>query len=160
MTARVVVDESQVLGSKIAQLESWFRRHPGVYDAVKRDELRTLYTALGDETKAFQQSDIILSNQPNDKKTIVLLSQAATATNGKTSARQLIEIASRFPQFTNVSASARLRAADLLTSEGRTKAALDTYKLVFDGPETYASLAREKYQNLEKAKERQNTMGH
>lgn len=134
-------------------------RHPGVYDAVRRDELRTLYTTLGDETKAYQQSDIILGNQLNDEKTLVLLTRAATAMNGTVSAGRLLEIANRFSQFENVGAASRLRAADLLASEGRTKSAIDTYKLVFSAPGSYAQLAKEKYRNLEESKTRQNSQG-
>lgn len=149
MSDRVVVDESQVLGSKITRIEWWFRQHPGVYDAVKRDELRTLYSTLGDETRAFEQSDIILANQLNDEKTILLLSEAATDNNGTISIKRLLGIASRFPQFEYVRAALRMRAADLLAGNGQTKAALATYQLVFNGPASYARLAKEKSRNLD-----------
>lgn len=157
MTDRVVVNESQVLGSKITQIEMWFRQHPGVYDAVKRDELRTLYSTLGDETKAFEQSDIILANQINDEKTLLLLSRAASDTNGTVSIRRLLGVASRFPQFENVRAAVQIRAADLLAGEGRTKAALATYQLAFNAPPSYARLAKGKYRDLEQLKQSQGT---
>lgn len=152
MENRVVVDESQVLGSKIARIESWFRQYPGVYDAVKRDELRTLYATLGDQTKAFEQSDIILANQLNDEKTLVLLSEAATDSNGMVSIKRLLSIASGFPQFEYVRAALRMRAADLLAGNGQNKAALATYQLVSNGPISYARLAKEKSRNLEVVK--------
>lgn len=146
------MDESQVLGSKIARIENWFREHPGVYDAVKRDELRTLYATLGDETKAFEQSDIILANQINDEKTVLLLSEAATDNTGSVSIRRLLGMASRFSQFENVRAAVRIRAADLLTSNGRIKEALATYQLVFNAPAGYARSAKEKYRQLERVR--------
>lgn len=152
MTDRVVVNESQVLGSKITRIENWFREHPGVYDAVKRDELRTLYATLGDETKAFEQSDIVLANQLNDQKTLLLLSESATNNNGTISIKHLLGVASRFPQFAYVGAAVRIRAADLLASNGQTKAALATYQLVFNGPGNYAQLAKEKSKNLDRLK--------
>ena len=61
--------EIGILGQKIETLEAWFRAHPGAFNALKRDELRTLYNLLGNEAMAMQQSDIILANRLNDERT-------------------------------------------------------------------------------------------
>lgn len=142
------MNESQVIGSKITQLENWFRQHPGNYDPIKRDELRTLYSTLGDETKSLEQSDIILANQVSDGKTMQLLSESASDNDGAMNVMSLLGITKRFPQFEYVRAAVRIRAADLFAANGQTKVALATYQLVFNGPANYARLAKEKYRNL------------
>lgn len=137
-----------MLGSRISVLESWFEKHPGVYDGLKRDELRTLYRTLGDEAKSIQQSDIILANQLNDEKTLLLLSEVATENDSTASANQLQLIASRFPQFQYVRAASLTRAAELVANRGQTKAAMAIYRQALSGPAPYADLAKRKYLKL------------
>lgn len=142
------MDEAQVLGKRITHLESWFAEHPGVYDLLKRDELRTLYATFGDDEKALEQSDIILANQLNDEKTILLLGEPSTISSGDTTVELLLNLATRFPQFKYVQAAARIRAADLMVENRQTKLAAATYRLAFSSPGRYAIVARGKYEAL------------
>ncbi len=144
------MDEAQVLGKRITQLEVWFAEHPGAYDSLKRDELRTLYTTFGDDEKALQQSDIILANQSNDEKTLLLLAEPSTVSFGGTSVEILLNLATRFPRFKYVQAAAWIRAADLMIEQKQTKMASAIYKQAFSSPAKYAALARSKYQSLVK----------
>ena len=142
------MDEAQVLGSRIRALESWFEKHPGVYDGLKRDELRTLYRTVGDETKSVQQSDIILANQFNDEKTLLVLSEATADSDGIAPADQLQLIASRFPQFQYVRAASLSRAAELVADRGQRKVAMSIYRQALSGPAQYADLAKRRYLKL------------
>lgn len=140
--------EIGILGQKIETLEAWFRAHPGAFNALKRDELRTLYNLLGNEAMAMQQSDIILANRLNDERTIQLLLQSTEDAPVLKRSNQLLDIAARFPRYRYVQAVLRLQAADLSASSGQRKLAESSYKLVFDGPGKYAQLARDKYNAL------------
>jgi hypothetical protein len=120
-----------------------------MYDALKRDELRTLYVTAGDEAKGIQQSDIILANQFNDEKTLLVLS-ASPADNSVVSVDRLQQIASRFPQFQYVRAASLIRAADLLAEHGQVKSALALYRRAISGPTNYSESARSKYQKLKR----------
>lgn len=142
------MNESQVLGNRILFIENWFRLHPGIYDGLKRDELRTLYSALGDTRKALEQSDIILANQVNDEKTLQVLSADALDSSGVLGSKELLALASRFSQFENIRAALRIRTADLLAANHHNKLALKTYELEFNGPASYARLAKERHRNL------------
>ncbi len=134
-----------ILGQKIETLEAWFRAHPGDFNALKRDELRTMYNLLGNEAMSMQQSDIILANRLNDERTIQLLLQSTEGAPILKRSNQLLDLAARFPRFRYVQAALRLQAADLLASSGQRKLAQASYKLVFDAPSKYAQLARDKY---------------
>lgn len=134
--------------------------NPGVYDAIRRDELRTLYATLDDETKSMEQSDIILAHQINDGKTIQLLAIAARDRTESVNIMSLLEIAKRFPQFEYVRAAVRIHAGDLSARSGQKGAALATYRQVFSGPAGYARIAREKFRNLDKSKNVQKSLMH
>lgn len=144
------MDEAQLLGSRIRDLENWFEGHRGVYDGLKRDELRTLYVTAGNETKGIQQSDIILANQFNDEKTLLVLSASSPDSREVVPVDRLQLIATRFPQFQYVRAAALTRAADLLAGRGQVKAALSLYKQAASGPAKYGELARSKYLKLKR----------
>lgn len=144
------MDEAQILGSRIKDLENWFERHRGMYDGLRRDELRTLYITAGDETKGIQQSDIILANQFNDEKTLLVLSASSTDSSGVVSVDRLQQIASRFPQFQYVRAASLTRAADLLAERGQVKVALALYRQAISGPTKYSESARSKYLKLKR----------
>jgi hypothetical protein len=144
------VDEAQILGSRIRDLENWFEGHRGVYDGLKRDELRTLYITAGDETKGIQQSDIILANQFNDEKTLLVLSASSTDSSEVVSVDRLQLIAARFPQFQYVRSASLTRAADLLAARGQVKAALAPYRQAVSGPTKYSELAKSKYLKLKR----------
>jgi hypothetical protein len=142
------VREIGILGQKIEALETWFRLHPGVFNALKRDELRTLYNLLGNEAMSMQQSDIILANRVNDERTMQRLLQNTEEVPAAKRSTELLGLAARFPRFRYVQAALRLQAADLLASNGQRKLAETSYRLVFDGPGKYAQLARDKYSAL------------
>lgn len=144
------MDEAQILGSRIKDLENWFEGHRGMYDGLKRDELRTLYVTAGAEAKGFQQSDIILANQFNDEKTLLVLSASSTDSSGVASVDRLQQIALRFPQFQYVRAASLTRAADLLAERGQVKVALALYLQAISGPTKYGELAKSKYLKLKR----------
>ncbi len=142
------MDEAQVLGKRITQLEVWFAEHPGVYDLLKRDELRTLYATFGDDEKALEQSDIILASQLNDEKTLLLLAEPSTISSGNTTVELLLNLAIRYPQYKFVQAAARIRAADLMLENNQKKIAVAIYRQAISSPGQYAALARGKYETL------------
>lgn len=108
-----------------------------------------MYVTAGDEAKGIQQSDIILANQFNDEKTLLVLS-ASSADNSVVSVDRLQQIASRFPQFQYVRAASLIRAADLLAERGQVKSALALYRQAISGPTKYSESARSKYQKLKR----------